>query len=361
MRKLNELTPGGPPTINFFRARAVIFESASEDPFRFEQATDRIAERYIPFSGVVRKPIYLLLVRYVNFLFEENHIKARSHRDQNNIRLRLEKLFLLCLRRKNENLRSRSILGNSKRMINPFEGDDGNWIVQNVFKLYGKSAGKLIDDSIVKDYAKNYREEIGILLQFLKREGSLETNRKVLDETIKKLHRVRRKGNLFSGNLLLERNIRYKMQRILRRTLDEGEFDGADIDDLFARPGKAGKWVNRVLVSDSYPFYAINKWFADFTLAVNEDISGATNEKLWKRAGESFRNIRNKTGMKERPNARCWFEKDVIPYKRGKDFNQAGWEALVARAERFKISKVFYDFRTPAVQSLIGELDANAK
>ena len=56
-------------SIKIFSIKAVEFEHGSLDPFGFDAHTDRLARKYIPFSGTIRKPstYYLsaMLSRYL--------------------------------------------------------------------------------------------------------------------------------------------------------------------------------------------------------------------------------------------------------------------------------------------------------
>jgi hypothetical protein len=341
--------------------RPVEFDSGNTDPFRFEWVVDQVAQRYIPFSGIVRKPIYLFFVRYINYLLENGNIEIPVKKEKNSTRARLEKLYLECLRRRNPNgLRGRSIIGNSKRGVNPFEGNDGNWVIQNAFLIYGSSAKTLVPVDIIEKYIERYPEEIEILNRFLRHTGSLERNRHELNQIIDQL--ADRDVNLFAGNLLLAKRWRKELRGSLRDTLEHSNLDQAEVGKLFDTPAKATKRLLKVLISEKYPFISINRWFACFVAATDSDIQDKHIAKLWKKSDDAYKELKEKVGIKQHPDPRCWFEKEnYLPYKKNTDFKDSRWSALVRRANRFQNTKIFYDFRVNALGSLIEELDENAE
>jgi hypothetical protein len=79
-----------------FIIKPVEFEHGKEDPFGFDHYSGRIADKYIPFSGTIRKPLYLLFVAYVNWLITNKHLKSGIISNEG-VRLRLEKLLVKCL------------------------------------------------------------------------------------------------------------------------------------------------------------------------------------------------------------------------------------------------------------------------
>jgi hypothetical protein len=70
--------------------------------------------------------------------FWNNGLGIRLCSKKEKARLRLEKLLVLSWKRKADSLLEKNVLGNRQRKINPFKGNDGNWIVQTCFKnLWG--------------------------------------------------------------------------------------------------------------------------------------------------------------------------------------------------------------------------------
>lgn len=150
---------------NIFLIKPVEFEHGKEDPFGFDYYSGRIADKYIPFSGTIRKPLYLLFVAYVNWLITNKHLKSGTSNED--VRLRLEKLLVKCLTLSNTS--HRFIIGSTFRNINPFKGNDGNWVIQNCYKIYDESARVLVPDELIKDYHNKHIEQVKLLNDFLKR------------------------------------------------------------------------------------------------------------------------------------------------------------------------------------------------
>jgi hypothetical protein len=129
-----------------------------------------------------------LFVAYVNWLINNNHIKATSNKEET--RLRLEKLLVRSL--VHSNTSHRYIIGSSFRSINPFKGNDGNWVVQNCYKIYDESARVLVPEELVLDYHKKHIEQVKLLNDFLKRTGTLDANKRYLDSLMKQLRRKKK-------------------------------------------------------------------------------------------------------------------------------------------------------------------------
>jgi len=47
---------------NIFSVKATEFDQGQRDPFGFDDFSEKLGSKYLPFSGVVRKPIYFSLL-----------------------------------------------------------------------------------------------------------------------------------------------------------------------------------------------------------------------------------------------------------------------------------------------------------
>lgn len=341
---------------NIFLIKPVEFEHGKEDPFGFDYYSGRIADKYIPFSGTIRKPLYLLFVAYVNWLITNKHLKSGTSNED--IRLRLEKLLVKCLTLSNTS--HRFIIGSTFRNINPFKGNDGNWVIQNCYKIYDKSAEDLIPLELIQDYHSKHIEQVKLLNDFLKRTGTLEANKRYLDSLIKQLRK--KKFSIFSGNLLLAKRFRAALFKNLKETIKKNKL-GTDkelMKKLFGSPSKAPTVLNQVLHREDYPFKSLNHWFSSFILAVDADIKGENSKSLWATADKRYHDIESKYkyGKAQRPKIKCWFDRVADKYIQSDNFSEAGWDALIRKAARE--AHLLYTFRTDALGNLLKELDPYA-
>lgn len=336
---------------NIFTIRAVEFEHQKEDPFGFDSAATKIADRYLSFSGVIRKPIYLLFVAYINELISDNQLKT-SIRRNNDIKLRLEKLLVLSWRR-NDNIRGKSIIGSSITNINPFEARDGNWVVQNCFKIYEASSRKMDLSGIVKFYIKHNKQEIQLLNEFLSRSGPLNKNEKYLQNILLKLSK--RKSSLFNGNTILSPKLRIMFMKSLKNSVNELQFsdDKQFITKIFTKPKKSGVEIEKVINSKKYPFRYFNSWVRNFALAVDLDLNKGVSTTAWNKTDKAKMELQGQHNYKSRPDPSCWFRIANGKYVRATDFDSAGWDAILRRAKR-KDGR-FYDFKLTALHSLLKE------
>lgn len=347
---------------NFFVIKPVEFEHGKEDPFGFDYYSGWIANKYIPFSGTIRKPLYLLFVAYVNWLINNKHLKSGISNED--VRLRLEKLLVKCLTLSNTS--HRFIIGSTFRNINPFKGNDGNWVIQNCYKIYDESARVLVPDELITDYHNKHIEQVKLMNDFLKRTGTLDANKRYLDSLIKQLRK--KKSSMFSGNILLARRFREALFRKLKETIKEKEkgFRADLIKKLFNSPSKAPTVLRQGLHSEDYPFKSLNVWFSSFILAVDADIKGETSNSLWATADRRYQEIDDKHGTAQRPTddnrkftkLKCWFNKDGDKYEKSDNFSESGWDALIRKADRD--DHELYTFRTDALGNLLKELDPHA-
>lgn len=342
---------------NVFIVRPTEFDKKVEDPFSFDSEAGRISEKYISFSGVISKPIYLLFVAYIEWLLEHNELKSDLRKGE--IRLRLEKLLVKCWQRKNKEIRGKSVIGSTFRDINPYKGNDGNWVIQNCFKIYGNSANILINDEIIERYHNDNREQVKYLKEFLKDSGSLETNKIRMKYLLEKLERKRH--SIFRGNLYLSKKYRRELARALKEEIKRGKFsqDKKLIQDISNNNKKSRERIWNVLKDPKYPFKSLNNWFLKFILAVDSQINDVNQNTLWKRADEAYNAVILKAFNRRPETNNVWLDKNTERYEKNNTFDTSGWNAIVRRASQK--DGVFYNFRINALISLLEELDSRIK
>jgi hypothetical protein len=341
---------------NIFSVRITEFDQGQRDPFGFDDFSEKLGSRYLPFSGTVRKPIYFFFVAYVNWLWENGKLNSKKKEET---RLRLEKLLVKSWKQKSDNLTGKYVLGNRQKKINPFRGNDGNWIVQTCFKIYGASVIKLISDTkFIERYVRDNPGEDKILNDFLNKQGLLDKNNEDFLETIlQKL--LKNRFSLFSGNHeLTERYKKLFKHYLIEAIWNTNEDYYNDISPFFEPTNNLVERLYKKTIENDkkYPFKALNKWFAAFTLAVEKDINMENSASNWAKADDLYLKIpdRYKRDLTNRPEPRCWFERNGNYYlaKPGKDFGEDGWNALLRRAE----SENFYDFKHFALTSLLQDI-----
>ena len=339
---------------NIFIIRSVEFDQQKEDPFGFDNGAGRIADKYLTFSGVIRKPIYLVFISIVNRLLETKQLHC-SIKSKTDIKIRLEK-FLVSSWKRNKNLRGKSVIGNRIRNINPFEARDGNWVIQNCYKIYEASVRELDLESITIYYLNNNDGEIKLLNEFLSKSGHLSKNNRYINNLLTKLSK--RRTSLFCGNTIMAPKLRKMFGKALKESVKSGNFrnDQSFVNKIFSKPLQSNNQINKILHSSKYPFRAYNNWVRNFVLAVDADINGFNSKLAWQNAGRSFKEMKN-DNYKERPEPRCWFELNNNKYITGKDFDSTGWNAVLKRAKRKDGN--FYDFKLNALSSLLKETSVN--
>lgn len=341
---------------NIFSVRATEFDQGQRDPFGFDDFSEKLGSKYLPFSGTVRKPIYFFFIVYVNWLWDNGELNIKKREDA---RLRLEKLLVLSWKRTSDNLTGKNVLGNRQKRINPFRGNDGNWIIQTCFKIYGASVNKVItDNKFIEQYVKHNPGEIKILNEFLSKEGPLDKhNETFLENTLQKL--AKGKYSLFSGNHQLTDRYKKIFKNYLINAIWVTNNDYYNDISLFFNPTNnlASRLYKKTLENEkNYPFKAFNRWFAAFIMAVDKDINNKNSKSDWLKADELFSKIpdKYKRDLKTRPEPRCWIERNTSKYvaKNGNEFGEDGWNALLRRAE----GENFYDFKHFALTSLLQEI-----
>ena len=325
---------------NLFIVSPIVFENKKEDPFGFDDLSEKVASEYIPFSGTVRKPIYFFFVAYVNWLLDKEFTEWKSKKEKEDLRLRLEKLLVLSWKRSNASHRGRNVIGNSIREINPFRGRDGNWVVQDCFKIYGPSTANFGLDSLISQYTKKNQRELRLMRNFLEEGGPLNPHReKVLTNLLHKLKNG--KTSLFRGKDVLPKTYSKSFLASLRTIIKGRKFGGDHelMHKLFNSPSRAESILRGVFKNPRYPFGLLNNRFRTFILAVNAEIDGHSSRGLWEEADKYFNQIREKQigvrhhSLKDRrPVPQCWFKKGIGSYQKAESFDQSAWEAVVRRA-----------------------------
>jgi hypothetical protein len=341
---------------NIFSISVTDFDEGQRDPFGFDDYSEKFGSRYLPFSGTVRKPIYFFFVHYINWLWQQGKLPVKKKEEA---QLRMEKLLVLSWKKKSESLSGKYVLGNRQRKVNPFKGNDGNWIVQTCFKIYGASVTKVINNTEFFDkYIRQNPEEEKILKDFLTRTGILEsTNEAFLETTLFKL--AQKKNSLFNGQHELNDSYKKLFRKYLENAIWNTNQDyHNDVCSFFNPTWKLKERIYKRVIENEkkYPFKALNNWFSAFTLAVDKDVNNESSQAQWKKADELYFKIPDqyRNEISQRPEARCWFDRIGNRYipKTGREFGEAGWDALSRRAN----SSNFYDFKHNAFVSLLKEI-----
>lgn len=340
---------------NIFTLKAVEFDHQKENPFGFDSIADNISDKYLKFSGVIRKPIYLVFVAYIDHLIKKNQLNL-SGKKTNDAKIRFEKLLVSSWKR-NRNLRGESVLGNSISKINPFEARDGNWIIQNCFKIYESSARKLDMEKIVGYYIAQNSTEVKLLNEFINRSGHLNGNERYLNNLLLKMSKKR--TSIFNGKTILSKKLRIMFLKSLKDLLNEGLFgnDSKFINKIFSKPAKSGREINKILSSSMYPFKDYNNWVRNFVLAVDCDLNNKDSKLAWMRTDKAYKFLDKSIKADRRPAPQCWFKYDGQKYFVADDFNSSGWKAVLRRAKRK--DGHFYDFKLNALHSLLMESSTN--
>lgn len=343
-------------TFNIFSISVTDFDEGQRDPFGFDDFSEKLGSKYLPFSGTVRKPVYFFFVHYINWLWQQSKLPVRKKEEA---QLRLEKLLVLSWKKKSDSLSGKNVLGNRQRRVNPFKGNDGNWIVQTCFKIYGASVSKVIDNNeFIDKYIRQNPEEEKILADFFTRTGILEsTNEAYLGNTLLKL--AQKKNSLFNGQHELNDTYKKLFRKYLENAIWKTNHDYYhDVCSFFNSTTKLEEKIYKRIIENEkkYPFKALNNWFSAFTLAVDKDVNTENSVAQWKKADELYFNIPDqcRKEISQRPEARCWFDRVGSRYipKTGREFGEAGWDALIRRAN----SSNFYDFKHNAFISLLKEI-----
>lgn len=348
---------------DIFSVRPVVFEQGERDPFGFDDFAENLGAEYLPFSGSVSKPAYILFVAYVNRLLKEKRIKWRNEKEKSEIKIRLEKLLVYCWKENSkENLRGSAIIGNSFKIedIDPFSGK--GWIKQNCFKIYTETENNFNPQGTLKYYWDNIGESQILLLN-----DFINTQQPRTKEDKKSFEKLRTKLkkpvlSLYS-NHLLEDKIKRRFKKELEseiKSKNKAEYfnylESFFVNNKFIEE----KFFNKTLDNDNLPFKALNNWFGKFVYAVDADINNKDAKNLWGIADNFFNiipeNIRSKYHLQKRPKPRIWFEYTNGKYARSEKLkkNISLWEAYMNRQGDEK--GYFFNYRHYAFSRLLNEL-----
>ncbi len=355
---------------HIFSIKVTEFDQGERDPFGFDDFSEKLGDKYLPFSGTVRKPIYFLFVNYVNEFLKTKDWNARKKKEA---KLRLEKLLVYSwknnIRNSRQELRKANIIGNSKEKINPFKGNDGNWVVQTCFDIYGNSVKKVItDNKFIERYRRENQGEETVLSDFLNKEGVFDKKNEIfLEDT---LQRLAKKSSLFSGNLQPTSSYKNIFRGYLRDAIKNTNKDYYNDINFFFNPKNKfiDKLYKRTIEDEKkYRFKELNNWFSAFILAVDKDINNENHKSDWQKTNSFYKQIKwdimpvGKLSDRPISDKLTWFEKQgnkYIKIEEGKNkFNQEGWDALIRRANR----ENFYDFKHFALTSLLQDINKNEK
>ncbi len=351
--------------LNFsiFSVKLANFETdRSSDPFGFDDFSSKLAEKYLPFSGSVRKPSYFLFAAYLDYLFNKPEFinLSKNRKELKEKKIRLEKLLVYCWKSNgNTNLKSASIIGNrfEKEYINPLSGR--NWVKQPAFEIYNKH--KFIGKTLELYTLKN-KEQEALLLSFLKMKDDLTNNNK-LNKIIISL--CKNKFSLFANHILsnkLQNTFRTDLKKAIESIPNPDKAYCKTIKDFIDKRKKFSE-VNlfkSTLDNINFPFQALNNWFKCFINAVDADINNnAKRKSLWVKANNAYDGIKEKGKLNKRPNREIWFnienscDKYCFTEKFEKDTSP--WEAYKRRQGEDGQNYFFY-FRHYALYSLLKEL-----
>jgi hypothetical protein len=285
-------------------------------------------------------------------------------------RLRMEKLLVRCWMygKDRDELRAKNIIGVTTRKINPFKGNDGNWVVNTCFKLYGNSVQQLMQHFPPFTSSRQERE-IALLREFFSVEGALDLrNQRKLDSFVKRF--LASKSRIFRslGELSAadKRSFLMALRQCLREKNDRSE-NGKLFWKTIAPFLGMGKRLNvirlksAILNHPGLPFKWSNRYMATFIAAVDADLSGKNSAKLWEAFKRCEKDLRANFPVEARRlssrihDPSCWILFDVATgkYKKGDDFDENKWLGHVKNAASKEGH--FHSFRTGTLGQLIIE------
>lgn len=347
--------------------KSVEFETSKLDPFGFDEYAEKSGGEFMTFATVARKPSYYFFIAYTNWLLEEKLLEVKRPLEY---RLRMEKLLVRSWMygMDRDALRAKSIIGVSTRRINPFKGNDGNWVVNTCFRLYGNSVTQIMKHANPFRIEKQERE-IADLRKFLSIEGPLDArNEKKLTALITRFKK--NKSRFFKSGGELTNSDKGVFMDALKKSLRERNL-GDETGKVFfsaIRPFlDKGRQLNRerlqaaILENRDLPFYWSNRYMSAFIKAVDADLQGKYNSILWAAFERSRKELLKAFPKEERKlsakikQPSCWIVYDAYSnrYRKGDDFDENKWNGHVHNADN-KASR-FHAFRTGTLAQLIIE------
>lgn len=346
---------------NIFTVKEVTFEQGKNDPFGFGDFTEKLSAKYLPFSGTIAKPSYILFTSYINRLLKDKLIPYSNARERNEIKIRLEKLLVYCWKsRTKENLRGKNIIGNSFSIQDIDSFSSKGWIKQNCFRIYTENnfkAEKTLDKYLYSVGLK----QAEILNEFLGKEYIREKDKNnYLKDLIKKLGK--NKNSIFSDHLL-SNNIKKYFKKELKDELSKNVPDYYHHVRHFFENYKFNPklfWT-RTISNNRLPFEALNNWFGKIVDAVDADINGRSSIKLWNAADKAYELIDKKFKIPDKRPIRTiesWFCIENGKYTKVKDFRKYShqWESYKRRPGEDGTA-YFSTFRHLAFARLLKELE----
>ena len=347
--------------------KPVEFETSKLDPFGFDEYAEKAGGEFMPFATTARKPAYYFFIDYTNWLLEEKLVEVKKPVEY---RLRMEKLLVRSWMygMDRDALRARSIIGVSTRRINPFKGNDGNWVVNTCFRLYGNSVTQIMQ--YVPEFSLQKQErEIGLLREFLAIEGPLDKRNeakllKLLDQLKQLKSRCFRSG----GELILsDRRLFLSALKSSIRDKNSDSETGKVFWSLIRPYFDKGRHLNRerlqatVLGNQQLPFYWANQYMAALVRAVDSDLDGKPSRAKWDAFERSRKELKARFPMEERKlsgkitHPSCWIVYDSATgrYRKGADFDENKWNGHVNNAGNSESR--YHAFRTGTLAQLIIE------
>jgi|GEM_PF-2327429 len=375
------------PQYNIFLVREVSFTEGERDPFWFDDFAEKLGEEYLPFSGTVAKPSYFLFVAYVHDLLKNNHFGKRTKKEENEIKIRLEKLLVFCWKNAADkngiNLRGKGVIGNSRKKadIDVFSVKD--WVKQNCYKIYTHK----FTTSTLEEYLRhNDRiKEIELLKEFVHHNRNIGSE-EFLSELVKNLQKV--KSSVFRSDELSD-TLKKMFKRELKKKIEEkkkAEYFEVVKPYFQGKRFKFDEFLQRTIGcrNKHIPFFWLNQWFEKFIRAVDADIQNKDDSarlKLWNEADNAFTKIpedfrsKSKVILEDSPKNSKWFEyypsnpptRYVLPKDNAARLREIkrNWDTYKKRAgekselgdEKIDFEKYFFNYRHYAFGKLLKELE----
>lgn len=346
---------------NIFTVKEVTFEQGKNDPFGFGDFTEKLSAKYLPFSGTIAKPSYILFTSYINRLLKDKLIPYSNARERNEIKIRLEKLLVYCWKsRTRDNLRGKNIIGNSLSIqdIDPFSSK--GWIKQNCFRIYTENNFKA-EKTLYKYLDIVGYKQAEILNDFLGKEYSREKDKNIyLKDLTKKLGK--NKNSLFTDHLLSNKFKKCFIKELrdeLSKKVPEYYYHVRQFFDNNKLNPKL--FWDRTMSNEKLPFESLNNWFGKIIDAVDADINNRSSIKLWNAADKAYELIDIKCKIPDKRPIRAmesWFFIKNRKYTKVKEFRKYSqqWESYKKRKGEDG-TEYFSTFRHFAFTRLLEELE----
>lgn len=349
---------------NIFTVKEVTFDQGKNDPYGFGDFTEKLSAKYVPFSGTIAKPSYILFTTYINRLQKEKLIPYSNAKERYEIKIRLEKLLVYCWKsRTKETLRGAGIIGNSLNVneIDPFNSK--GWIKQNCFKIYTENNFKA-EKTLEKYLNMIGNKQVDLLNEFLgKVYIRAKDKQNYLKELLKRL--CKNKHSLFSYHLLsenLKKNFKKELKEVILRKFPDyyGFIDHFFVNNKF----NSELFWKRTLENKKLPFKDLNDWFGKIVDAVDAEINNKSSISFWRKADIVYEKIyNNHRTLHKRPirETESWFTKQNGKYYKTDNFSRYSqqWESYKRRKGE-EGTGYFSTFRHYAFSRILRELVTNS-